>query len=362
MPHDVTDSAEAVDVIWRTALEILERTGVIFPCDEALDLLRAAGCHVEGDRVRVPASLVEHCVAAAPAIWTMYDRAGQPALDIGSGQTYFGSADVTPFIQDHHTGERRKSLVQDSRDAGRLIDGLANIDFARPFVTPSDVETAHAAAFAFEALVTNTSKPIAADVPDRENMEKVMAMAAAIRGGPEELRARPFVFTLVEPISPLTYARQEAEKILFLAEWGVPQFVGATVMLGVTSPVTLAGALAQGTAEDLAGLVLAQLKRPGTPVGIGVSTGVMDMATMVFCSGTPEGALGPTAFSDVARAPAAGLVQRLQHQLQGHRPAGCHRGAPVLLHERRGRDRCGLRRRLSSIGDDELLRDARSGR
>ena len=42
------------------------------------------------------------------------------------------------------------------------------------------------------------------------------------------------------------------------------------MQFGATAPVTLAGAIAQGTAEALMCLVLAQLRQPGVPLQSGL--------------------------------------------------------------------------------------------
>ena len=61
-------------------------------------------------------------------------------------------------------------------------------------------------------------------------------------------------------------------------------------MLGATSPVFYAGSLASNTAEDLAGICLAQLIRPGTPVVFGIQSTAADMrGGITFACASPEG-------------------------------------------------------------------------
>ena len=54
------------------------------------------------------------------------------------------------------------------------------------------------------------------------------------------------------------------------------------------APITLAGALAQQTAECLAALALLQVIRPGAPVAYGSFTSNVDMKTGAPAFGTPE--------------------------------------------------------------------------
>ncbi len=59
------------------------------------------------------------------------------------------------------------------------------------------------------------------------------------------------------------------------------------MMMGATSPVTIAGSLIQGYAEVLAGMALAQLWRPGAPVVMGFYAIPFGMRSMVPCYGDP---------------------------------------------------------------------------
>jgi trimethylamine--corrinoid protein Co-methyltransferase len=71
-------------------------------------------------------------------------------------------------------------------------------------------------------------------------------------------------------------------------------------MAGGTAPVSLAGTLAIGNAELLSGLVIAQLKRKGTPFIYGGTFTVMDMSTTIFSLGAPELSLLCGALADMA--------------------------------------------------------------
>ncbi len=59
-------------------------------------------------------------------------------------------------------------------------------------------------------------------------------------------------------------------------------------LAGAMAPVTLAGALAQQNAEALAGIVMTQLVRPGSPVVYGGFTSNVDMKSGAPAFGTPE--------------------------------------------------------------------------
>lgn len=84
------------------------------------------------------------------------------------------------------------------------------------------------------------------------------------------------------------------------AHWLPVGFIPST-NTGGGGPITLAGAIALGNAECLAGLVLTQLVQPGAPFLYGYNTSAMDMKTGIVSYGCPEWSLSMVAISGLAR-------------------------------------------------------------
>jgi trimethylamine--corrinoid protein Co-methyltransferase len=72
-------------------------------------------------------------------------------------------------------------------------------------------------------------------------------------------------------------------------------------LAGAMAPITLAGALVQQNAEALAGLVLTQVVRPGSPAVYGGFTSNVDMRSGSPAFGTPEYAKAAIAGGQLAR-------------------------------------------------------------
>jgi trimethylamine--corrinoid protein Co-methyltransferase len=68
---------EGQSTIAVTAFELLERVGVKLTEPEAQALLSGAGAHIDGDRVYIPANLVEQAIQSAPQGISIYMRAGE---------------------------------------------------------------------------------------------------------------------------------------------------------------------------------------------------------------------------------------------------------------------------------------------
>jgi trimethylamine--corrinoid protein Co-methyltransferase len=124
-------------------------------------------------------------------------------------------------------------------------------------------------------------------------------MAAAVAGGRDILRRKPFLIHYCEPTSPRVHSAGAVDKLLFCAEHHIPVTYTPGMMSGATGPVTLAGALALGNAEALSGLVMHQLRSTGAPIISGIGMAVMDMARATCIYGCPEYRLILSACADL---------------------------------------------------------------
>jgi trimethylamine--corrinoid protein Co-methyltransferase len=293
---------EEVEALQDAAFQILEQTGARVSHDGALNMLRGAGATVDGEIVKLPRSLVESCIATAPKGFLIYNREGEPALDLHTRQSYYGTSTASPNTRDYETGEVRPTTLKDIENGARVADALANIDFVMPMGSAQDVPAGAADLHEFIAVVANTTKPIVPINYTARGLELVCDMAAAVRGGQEALAAKPFILTYPEPVSPLLFPQEIVEKMLIAAERNVPQIPGTTVQPGATAPVTMAGATAQLIAEGLVSLVIIQLKSPGAPCCLAGNFNVFDMKTALLSIASPEMSLGLAAQVQVARA------------------------------------------------------------
>jgi trimethylamine---corrinoid protein Co-methyltransferase len=213
-------------------------------------------------------------------------------MPLEGARTYFGPGSDCPHIVDHRTGERRRAVLDDVREASRLCDALENIDFVMSLFIPSDVPAALADRLQFEAMVRNTSKPVVFVTYEMTGCADAVEMAEAVAGGAAALRERPFAACYINVTSGLVHNADALQKLLFLAEKGLPAIYCPVVSGGTSGPITMAGGLALSNAGVLAGLVISQLKREGAPfIMPGFGGDALDMRTLVdpYCAPEPRG-------------------------------------------------------------------------
>lgn len=276
-------SVAQAERIHAASLEILEGIGIQLHLTEAVELLCKAGARrIDSNQVCIPPRLVEWALAAAPKEVSLYNRHGERAIVLKDGQCYYGPGSDCLNIIDHRTNERRKPVLNDVIEGVRLCDALPHIDFVMSMVLPVDVSQALADIYQMEAMLSNTLKPVVYVSYEASGLVTAVEMAEAVVGGEEALRRKPILTCYINVISGAVHNDVGLEKLLFLASKGLPALYIPGSNAGVTSPMTLAGALALDLAGGLAGLVLAQLKREGTPyIMSAMDPAALDMRTMV---------------------------------------------------------------------------------
>ncbi len=85
-----------------------------------------------------------------------------------------------------------------------------------------------------------------------------------------------------------------------MVDRGLPFVYAPGPIEGASAPVTSAGSLALANAEILAGLVIAQFRRRGTPFLSGSGSGPMDMKSMILTCAAPECLLHCMAIAELA--------------------------------------------------------------
>ncbi|GFE50316.1 methyltransferase [Roseobacter cerasinus] len=283
-------SPEGVAAIHDGAMRILEEIGVAFLNPEALDVLRKAGCRIEGEIVRMGRDFVMEMIGKAPPQFTLTPRNPDRRVTVGGRHLLFGNVSSPPNYWDMQRGSKVPGTREMCRNLLKLTQYFNCIHFAGGYpVEPVDV---HASVRHLDVLfdkLTLTDKVMHAYSLGQERVEDVMEMVR-IAGGlsHDDFDATPRMYTNINSTSPLKHDYPMLDGWMRLARRGQGLVVTPFTLAGAMAPVTMAGAVAQSLAEALCAVVLAQLIRPGCPVAIGTFTSNVDMKSGAPAFGTPE--------------------------------------------------------------------------
>jgi trimethylamine--corrinoid protein Co-methyltransferase len=303
-------SDDQIEEVFYAALDVLERVGTRVYEEEALSLLRDAGCRITdgdgsaestGSLAYIPSWLVKQALSTVPERVVLAGRDRSKRIYLEKDKIHFGTGSDCPSMVDPHTDEVRRYTYQDVYNAARISDALPHIDFHMSLGLTSGVLPQTYDRHQFLAMLQGTSKPLVITAVDKEGLADQYRMACVVLGGPQEFARVPLFIIYIEPSSPLTNSVEAVQKIMYAADMGIPAIYTPCIMCGGTGPVTLAGTMVQGLAEYLVGVVIAQLKRQGAVVIMGGVNSPMDMRTSILSYGAPELALISAAMTDVAK-------------------------------------------------------------
>jgi trimethylamine---corrinoid protein Co-methyltransferase len=294
---------DQTEQIHENALKILAEIGTEIYNTKALEILGQAGAEKVGEmKVRIPRRLVEEAIKSAPEQIDLFSRNGDLTMQLGGDPSYFGLGPTCPYVYDLVTHERRLFTRQDCINGALLGDSLSNIDFVMSMGSISDAVPRSAFELdAFYCLASHTDKPLMISAVDENDLAVIYEISCMIKGGQTEVRNKPFYIQYCEPTTPLKHSDTALQKLMFCSERNIPLVYTPAPSAGGTAPVTMAGALALGTAEILAGLVINQLISKGAPFIYGGVFSIIDMKTMNFSYGAPEFLLFTGCLADMAR-------------------------------------------------------------
>ena len=284
-----------------TSLRILEQIGLDFGYPPALELLKKGGAKVDGQRVFFPARLIESQLKKAPGRFILHARNPKNNVVIGGSNMVFTPGYGSPFVTDLDNG-RRKATLKDFENFVKLTGASAHQDIlSGTVVEPTDVpyETRHA--HMVYTAMQYSDKCFMGSTMGARAARECIEMAAILFGSREQLASTPGIISVLGPLTPLKYDTRMLGALMEYAAAGQPQLITSLAIAGATGPVTLAGNLALQNAEVLAGIVLAQLVREGTPVIFGGVSSNAEMRNGTLSIGSPEMAMNTAATAQMAR-------------------------------------------------------------
>lgn len=293
-----------VERIHSAALDVLERIGLADPIDEILAYALPAGCTLGDDgRLRFPRALVEDMIAVSAKEYVLHARDPKHSCLIKEQNVVLASSGEAVNILDFETQKYRPSTLIDLYDATRLADRMEHIHyFGQPFIASEwshDVYT-HDMNIAYAELA-GTTKPISLGIAMVDHIDPLIRMFDIYLGREGAFLERPFcVFGGCPIVSPLRFAKENAEVLVKMAQLGLVGDVAIAAQAGATAPASLAGALVQTFAETLACLAVVNIIRPGNPMNFGMWPFISDLRTGAFSGGSGEEALVIAAMCQLA--------------------------------------------------------------
>ncbi len=283
-----TLTQEQMTKIHDAAINILSNVGVTFNETESLDIFAKANFKVDGKTVFFSENDVARALESAPQHFSVTARNPAKSIAVGEDDFAFAPGYGAPFIITSD-GRKRDATMEDYDNFCKLVQTSKYIDMnGFMMVEPSDIPTETAYLDMLLSSIVLCDKPFMGSPVSKEGARDAIEMAGLVWGGKDQIKDTPVMVSLINSLSPLLFSEEMAGSLIELARYGQPCILASLAMAGASGPVELAGILAMQNAEILAGLTLAQLVRPGTPIIYGSTSSPMDMRTGGLSIGAPE--------------------------------------------------------------------------
>jgi trimethylamine--corrinoid protein Co-methyltransferase len=295
-------SDEDVQRIHEATLRVMETVGVDFGYAPAVDVFKKAGCKVDGERVFLSPKMIMEQVAKAPAEYTLQARNPEKNVVIGGDNIAYIPCYGPPFVHDLDRG-RRESTLEDYTNFVKLSHASRSMDITGGMMAePNDIPHERRNAEMMYASMRYSDKPFMGGAIGAEAARETIEMAAIVFGCSEaDLAEKMPMISILCTRTPLAYDDRMLSAIMEYAKAGMPQLISSLSIAGATSPVTMEGTLVVQNAEVLAGIVLTQLIREGTPVVFSGSSSAAAMRYGTLSIGAPEMAVNTAATAQMAR-------------------------------------------------------------
>jgi trimethylamine---corrinoid protein Co-methyltransferase len=292
--------SEDMERIHQGALTILQDVGMRIDSQRALGYLRRAGALIDDAShvVKFERKMVQRYVDKMRADYA--SRTEPKRMSVRYSHIRFQSQrhqihrDFTAntggfscFIADLE-GRRRPATMDDVHRAIHMVNQMDQVTYTGLPVsdqsTPIGVRPVKMAA----ELAKYTTKFGGVEAFRVEDIPYLIEIGTIIKGSLEALKAEPILVGYGEARSPLCFDANMADILVEYIERGLPQTLDTMPSGGGTAPMTLAGVLAVGCAETLAGLVLGYAVRDDAVVGVDIIPSYCDMQTGVFHYGAMD--------------------------------------------------------------------------
>lgn len=292
-----TLSDQDIESVHAAVLDLLGTTGIGFLNEKTIEVFKENGFKVEGNTVFFTEAQIKNALSTCPSSFTVYARNEKNNVVIGGERPIFSPIYGPPNVIDFDD-EVRRGTLEDYHTLVKLAQELPNQDMVGYILCdPSDVPAEKAHLHMMYSSMVYSDKPfMGVSTQGKKGVEQMMQMGEIIFDCDREyLKEHPFSISLINSLTPLRYEEHTCDALMECAKNKQPMLIAALVTGGATGPISMGGVLVLQTAEVLAGIVLAQLVNPGTPVIYGCASGIMDMRTVVVSLGAPE-------FSKIMRA------------------------------------------------------------
>ncbi len=273
-----------LELIHNASMAILADPGVAFHSERAVALFQKHGFKTDGQIVFFTEKQVQTALEQAPSSFTLHARNPKKNIVIGGDNPALAPGYGAPHIITADN-KKRDAVMADYIDFCKLSHTSDVINVTGfLMVDPSDLPHEHYHLDMLSANILFSDQPFMGCPLSALTTHDALDMAKIVFGNLD----RPMMISNINALAPLQYAQEMADALVVNAGHRQAIIITGVGIMGATAPMKIAGLKAVSNAVILAGIVLAQLTAPETPVVYGTGGNPMDMRSGAFYVGSAE--------------------------------------------------------------------------
>lgn len=228
-------TTEECESVHAAAIRVLEQGGLRCDDERAAKMFEDAGCTLENNRelVKFPENVVMDALGQCPGSFTLHGR-NDPDLDcsIGTGEVHFCTV-TGRYIDDIHSGERRKATRQDAIDGTLMADALENVHgLYKPVMWLYDEEMICNSQILTTEWMKHTNKPgtWVYNTGAEHEVSDLIKMWQMAAGGEEEMRRKPHMLGHVVVNPPRVIDVHYTDWLIGFCDSGTPLSIESALM------------------------------------------------------------------------------------------------------------------------------------
>ena len=286
-------SEQEIKRIHQSSVQILDEIGMRFPHKQALEAMAEAGARIHDNNVvKIPEELIVSAIERVPKRKDviLYGQDSKHDISFTNHRPSLACMTMAVNVIDPFTRRKRPATTEDLAALTRIADQLENIGVNGGLVTPHEVPAKYNDWYTWATTLKNTTKHITGGMRGASCVKDVVKMVVVVLGGDKNrFQDRPSISGWVLTLPPLGIDTESLDALIEMGRHKIPAIISSGPILGASSPVTLAGTIAQAHAEILACITVSQIINPGSPMmytsfarGIDMRTGNVSMACPEF--------------------------------------------------------------------------------
>ena len=263
-------SNEEILKIHNKSRELLAEYGLKVKHDKFLQFLAEKSFEVDFKNkvVKIPYELQDKYLKTLPSSYCVSGWDFKNMIEVKNNSDIFfpRSAPGSIFISDYETGKRISAKSSDLINASIILENLDSVKIVSTSISPNDINPKYRDLFAFKTVLQYSKKFIYLQPFSAENLKVMLNMTDVIKEEYSGIKNYPLLNVCISSTSPLKFDEMDINLLYESCNNQIPVLMVAGPILGLTSPISLAGGLVIQHSESMAAFIFAQAIKKGSKI------------------------------------------------------------------------------------------------